>query len=127
MAIKVERQEEQIQGNGWTKYQQLVLNELQRHEDKLNILEKELINLRVANSRLELEIKINTDTLAKVLTELKTIEGKFSDKVGVLDKEREKLTTEVNSVKWKLAAGVTVLATVFSAIVQAVVKFFLHP
>lgn len=126
MSIKVEKQEDPIAGNGWTRYQQLVLNELQRHEDKLNILEKEIINIRVANTRLEMEIKSNTDTLDKVLTELKSIESKFTEKLSALDKEREKLNNEMVTVKWKLTAATTVMATIFSGVLQGLIKFFLH-
>lgn len=126
MAIKVEKQDEQIPGNGWTRYQQLVLNELQRHEDKLNTLEREIINLRMANTRLEMEIKGNTDTLSKVLAELNKIESKFTSKVEALDDEREKLSTDLGSLKWKFAAASTVVATIFTAVIQGVIKFFLH-
>jgi chromosome segregation ATPase len=92
-----------------------VLNELQRHQDKLDSLENEITSLRLANVRLELEIKSNTDTLNKVLAELKQMEKLANEKAA-----------DLNLVKWKLGAWATGIAAIFGAIIQGVVKFFLH-
>lgn len=111
--------------SSWIQYQQLVLNNLQRHEDKLNILEEEIINSRVVTTRLEMEIKSNTNELSKILEELKSIEKKFTEKILALDAAREKLNGEISSVKWKITAATTVFATALTAVLQGVVKFFI--
>lgn len=126
MAIRIEKNEEAVNGNGWTRYQQLVLNELERHEEKLNILEKEIVSLRLAHARLEMEIKANTDSLSKVLAELKTIDSNLTTKISSLNSEREKMNGDLSLLKWKVAGVATFVSMVLTAVFQGVVKFFLQ-
>lgn len=126
MATRIDRNEESLNGNGWTRYQQLVLNELERHEQKLNILEKELVSMRLAQARLEMELKMSNDTLSKVLVQLDSIEENLTSKISNLNTEREKMNGEVSSLKWKLAGIATFVSMVLTAVLQGAVKFFLH-
>lgn len=127
MAIKVEKNDEQILANGWTRYQQLVLNELERHEAKLDILEKEIVNLKLLNQRLELELQGNTGKLSSIMAKLDSLEKKLDDKTDELDKQREEMNVEVKGLKWKIGTAAAVVASVFTATVQAVIKYlFLH-
>lgn len=126
MAIRVEKNDDIVNGNGWTRYQQLVLNELERHEEKLDILEKEIISLRLANARIEMEIKINTDALNKLLAKIETLETSLITKTNTLNQEREKMSSDLSLLKWKVGAAATLAATVFSGILQGVIKYFLH-
>lgn len=126
MAIRIEKNEEAVNGNGWTHYQQLVLNELERHEEKLNILEKEIVSLRLAHARLEMEIKANTDSLSKVLAELKSIDSNLTTKISSLNSEREKMNGDLSLLKWKVAGAATFVSLVLTAIFQGAVKFFLQ-
>jgi chromosome segregation ATPase len=126
MAIRIEKNDEVINGNGWIRYQQLVLSELERHEAKLNILETEIIAIRLTHVRLETELKNNTETLNKVLIELKTLEQSMSAKVSTLNTEREKMSSDLTLLKWKVAGAATFIATVFTVILQTVAKFFLQ-
>lgn len=126
MAIRVEKNDEVVNGNGWTRYQQLVLNELERHEEKLNILEREIVSLRLAHARLEMEIKANTLELSKVLAELKSIDSNLTTKISTLNSEREKMNSDLSALKWKVAGVATFISMVLTAILQGAVKFFLH-
>jgi len=126
MPIKIEKNEDLVNGNGWTRYQQLVLNELERHEQKLDILEKEIVSLRLANARLEMEIKGNTDALNKLLIKIEALEASLTSKTNTLNNEREKMSGDLSLLKWKVGAAATVGATIFSGLLQGVIKYFLH-
>lgn len=126
MAVRIEKNEETFNGNGWTRYQQLVLNELERHEAKLDALEKEITNLKLSNARLEMELRQISETLKNLTAKIEGIDGNFQTKTGALNTEREKMASDLNILKWKLGAFATAAATVISVVLQTVVKFFLH-
>jgi predicted nuclease with TOPRIM domain len=120
------KQEEVIQSNGWTKYQQLVLNELQRHESKQDAFQNELINLRVSQTKLEVELRNISKQLDTVLSEISTIENSLTSKVSTLNKEREELSSDVKLIKWKISAFATTISTAISLGAQFFIKFLLH-
>jgi hypothetical protein len=120
------KQEEAIQSNGWTKYQQLVLNELQRHESKQDAFQNELINLRVSQTKLEVELRNISKQLDTVLSEISTIENSLTSKVSTLNKEREELSSDVKLIKWKISAFATTISTAISLGAQFFIKFLLH-
>lgn len=120
------KQEEVIQSNGWTKYQQLVLNELQRHESKQDAFQNELINLRVSQTKLEVELRNISKQLDTVLSEIATIENSLTSKVSTLNKEREELSSDVKLIKWKISAFATTVSTAVSLGAQFFIKFLLH-
>lgn len=124
--LKAEQNDYQFVGNGWTKYQQLVLNELQRHEEKLDGLEKEIISLKMSYTRLETELKNSNELLSRLLMELRSVDGDLKTRTASLNTEREKMANELSGLKWKLGALAGIAATIFSAVVQTAIKFFLH-
>lgn len=120
------RPKEPIQGNGWTKYQQLVLNELERHENKQEAFQEELISLRVAQTKLEVELKNTSELLRKLTTETTDAEETLTNKVSVLNKEREDLSADIKLVKWKIGAIASIFSTAITLSIQFLIKLFLH-
>lgn len=120
------RQSEVIPGNGWTKYQQLVLNELQRHESKQDAFQHELINLRMSQTKLEVELKNISDKLEKLLDEVSSLEESLSGKVAALNKEREELSSDIKLIKWKIGAFATTISTIITLAAQFFIKYVLH-
>lgn len=118
--------DDNIQGNGWTKYQQLVLNELQRHETKQDAFQHELINLRVSQTKLEVELKNISEQLRTLLEELTSLEDSLTTKVSSLNKEREELSSDIKIIKWKIGAFATAVSAVVTLAAQFFIKFMLH-
>jgi len=60
-------------------------------------------------------------------SDLDSLEKKLDDKTDELDKQREEMNVEVKGLKWKIGTAAAVVASVFTATVQAVIKYlFLH-
>lgn len=117
---------EEVQSNGWTKYQQLVLNELERHEEKLNMLQSEIITLRLSHTRLEMELKNISTHLDKLLLEVASVDTKLTTKISTLNTERENLSSDLKVIKLKIAGFAAGMSLVFTVLAQIAVKFFLH-
>lgn len=101
--------------NGWTEYQRLVLSELERHENKLNSLHTQLVELKIESSN----IKVELANLSKLVKDL-------SDQ---LEETREKQFTndlDVNKLKMSVRLMTTGISTVVSALAAALFKFFFH-
>lgn len=124
--LRTERNDDIRDDSGWTRYQQLVLSELERHEQKLDLLEKEIVDLRLANQKLEHEIATNTSTVTKLLTKIESLEAHLSAKIEVLNQNREQVNSEVKLLKWKVGGAAGVIATVATVLFQLAVKYFLH-
>lgn len=118
--------DDNIQGNGWTKYQQLVLNELQRHESKQDAFQHELINLRMSQTKLEVELKNISEQLKTLLTEVSSLENSLTTKISTLNKEREELSSDLRLIKWKIGAFATTVSTAITLGAQFFIKFLLH-
>jgi predicted nucleic acid-binding Zn-ribbon protein len=99
----------------WTEYQQLVLNELQRHEAKLNAMAEEIVGLKLALARLEIELKgLNIQTV------------KASEQIKTIDLARETNNLNVRLLTYKLSFIVGSISGLFGILTQVAVKYFLH-
>ncbi len=99
--------------NGWTQYQKLVLSQLETHEKKQDILQKELNDQRLLIAGMIHDLRSNSDDVKEVLGEIK--------KAG--DARGEQLQ-ELNGLKWKVGAIITGISTVASIVFSAIIKFF---
>ena len=111
--------------DGWQNYQELVLTELKRHESKYGELSNELTNLRLSNTRMEVEMKNISVQLHRLLNELNSLEDMFSDKVEDMSVDKQDMKDDLSAVKWKLSAFVACTGTILTFIANALIKFFL--
>lgn len=118
--------EDLINGNGWTRYQQLVLNELQRHENKLDSVQKDAVATQISITKLETELKNISEHLKTLIIETTALESSLNSKITILNKEREELSSDMKMVKWKIGAWATGLSTVLTVGAQLVIKFLLQ-
>lgn len=118
--------EDLINGNGWTRYQQLVLNELQRHENKLDSVQKDAVTTQISITKLETELKNISEHLKTLIIETTALESSLNSKITILNKEREELSSDMKMVKWKIGAWATGLSTVLTVGAQLVIKFLLQ-
>ncbi len=111
---------------GWTTYQKLVLNELERHEAKIDILEKELIVQRLLVAKLEVALETCNETIAEMAESLKSLDSTMLAKTAALNSEREKMNQDIGGLKWKVGTIAAGAATLITAAIQIAAKFFLQ-
>jgi predicted nuclease with TOPRIM domain len=127
MAIKVDKPDTDApEDQGWTKYQQLVLTELERHDKKLSLLEGEVMSIRLSDQRLEMEIRHNTDTLNRMFNRFETVESTLNEKITTLNTQRETINSEVNILKWKMYLISFFIAILATGLVNWLMKYILR-
>lgn len=103
------------QGNGWTQYQKLVLAELERHENKLNTMHEELVELR-----------IDSGSIKKDILNLNTSIDKISTQLDDAEKTQTTNSIDLNKLKWRVGAISSIISTIFTVTVTVLLKLFLH-
>jgi septal ring factor EnvC (AmiA/AmiB activator) len=111
----IDRSEDQINSNGWTRYQNLVLSELERHDEQLNQLNKEIVETKMELTRLRSDIK-----------SLEAQVGKLVDAIKISEKENSNLHLNISKLNWKAGGLITVLSSVVSIAGTALIKMLLH-
>lgn len=122
-------------GNGWTKYQQLVLSELKRHEMNQLSLQNELRSLQIAHAKYEVEMTRGIEETKKLSSKVDSLSDDIAvriekmtstleSKMEHLDDAREATTLDLSKVKWKIGTFATALGMIGTAIVEGIVKLF---
>lgn len=123
----VELNKNAYDGNGWSKYQLMVLQQLDDHNKVLQNLNKELTDLKqlMAVSQTEERLgkaqsSLNYDELAKKVTHILYDEKGLSARLNAL--EREVQTEE--KVKVKLKAYWALIGAILAFVANSFIKFF---
>lgn len=121
----------QYEGNGWSKYQLLVLQQLEDHHKLLQNLNKDINELRQSNAVSETELKmwrsqtmITVQKLEEEVDEILYDEKGLNFKVSTI--ERELNIEEQASTKWKatLALYGSIAVFILNAIIQIAAAYF---
>jgi chromosome segregation ATPase len=102
-----------FRGNGWTKYQQLVLSELKRHEAKQEQIQQQIVTVQINQGKIDVTLGTLQTELRRLSSLITTIEDDWVEKFDELDEARESTVLDVNKIKWKIgswAAGFSVAA-----------------
>jgi hypothetical protein len=116
------------EGNGWSKYQILVLQQLDDHNAVLQHLNKELVDIKQNIAVSETESKMwRTQTMATVEQLSKDVDAILYDETGLSNKIRdlqknneidEKTTLKVKAIWATIGAIITILASIIPKIVE---------
>jgi len=121
----------QYEGNGWSKYQMLVLQQLDDHNRLLQNMNKDINEIRQAMAVSDTELKMwRAQTMSTLQTLEEDMEHVLYDEKGLgaklLTIERELDIEEQARTKWKatLALYGSVIVFIINAIVQLVAVYF---
>lgn len=107
---------------GWTQYQKLVLAELERHDDRQSVLEKDFMELKLHQAQSTLEMKNMASSIEKIAESIKnSVEEMKKTKGEMLDQK-----LDLNAIKLKFGFATFGISTLTSAIIVAAVKLWLH-
>jgi len=125
-------QKNNYEGNGWSKYQIMVLQQLDDHNSVLQNLNKELIEIKQNIAVSETELKMwraqTMLSLEKLTSEVDDIlydESGLSRKIQALEKTNEveeKVSTKTKAVWAMIGAILTFLASLGTKIAELVIK-----
>jgi len=125
-------QKNNYEGNGWSKYQIMVLQQLDDHNSVLQNLNKELIEIKQSNAVSETELKMwraqTMLSIEKLTSDVDSIlydESGLSRKIQALEKTNEveeKVSTKTKAVWAMVGAILTFLASLGAKIIELVVK-----
>lgn len=93
--------------NGWTQYQKLVLSEIERHNARLDALQKELVNIKLKQSEISTELSSG----AKAMQDL-------SSKIEKMINASNQQKTDIEVLKLKIYGVVTALCAATTFLTQ---------
>lgn len=103
-------------GNGgWTQYQKLVLDMLNRHDRKMEEFGSQLIEQKLSLREVQVDLERNIEVVKELIAKLE--ETKKSQSENKLD---------LTKLQWKFGTLITIISTVIGWVGQAIVKMFLH-
>ena len=111
---------------GWTQYQKLVLAELERHDERQSALEKELIDLKLSQAKLTLE-------LSNLVNAIKDLAMDFKDSIKdakEVAKEATEHRIDIRELKMKfgwICAGIGLISGAGgSSLLEFIMNLFGH-
>lgn len=113
-------------GNGWTKYQLMVLTELKRLDQNQAALSHEITQLKILVNQLQYELRAQSSQMQQLIEQLKKSEDILQTKVTEIDNVTSDLLYDSKLLKWKIGAFGSAVSVVFGVAVQLAIKFFLH-
>ena len=107
---------------GWNQYQKLVISELERLNGRQDNFDKEIVDLKLMQSRVTLEITHLTGDLKDVSDSIKASVEDLKKTKEEIDKQKLSL----NTINLKLGMFCFVVSTAAAAAIEMVIKFALH-
>ena len=113
-------QQQQQVGNGWTKYQMLVLAEISRHEDEISTLKTGEVAFKIFSSQIDQKID-------SIMEKIEVIRASQVEMQKYIDNQDETFKTqkfELEHIKWKVATALVIFTFIVNAGFQAFFKFW---
>lgn len=125
--------EDTISSNGWTYYQELVLAELERHDDSLSKISEEIMSLKLGQGKIGSDIVKFSEQSHKGLETLKEAIDKEAAALKEarieFSKAKEELVLQkmsINKINVKIGAAIATVSMLLSAGISALFKFLLQ-
>lgn len=125
-------QKNEYEGNGWSKYQIMVLQQLDDHNTVLQNLNKELVNIKQNLAVSETELKmwraqtmLSIEKLTEDVDEILYDESGLSYKIRALEKSNEveeRVSTKAKAIWAMIGAVVAFLASFGAKVVELLMK-----
>lgn len=109
------------QNETWTQYQKLVLAELERHDDRQSSFEKEIVELKLAQARLALELGTLNTNIRNLSIDLKDLAIEFKKTNTAISTQQ----VDISALKIKMTIWCSAISIIASSAVAAIFKFFL--
>jgi hypothetical protein len=111
-------------GNGWTQYQKLVLSELERHEAQMDVIKKDIVEIKLTQR----ELSADMHALQKSLAELNNTLKDYAIDRKITEKEYVKQQIDIKSLKLRFGFLCAIIGLISgsagSSMMEFVIKLF---
>lgn len=101
--------------NSWTTYQKMVLSELERHEEKQDHLQRDLVELRLLVAKIASELNQNTTSIQDLVKQIRSSE---QNSAGI--------QSDITLLKYKIGVVASAISTGLTLLVQVSIKYLEH-
>ena len=98
--------------DSWTHYQKMVLSELERHEEKQDLLSRDLTDLRLLVANMSAVLNQNTESIKNLGKQIKEFEQRAATQA-----------TDITLIKYKIGIAASAISTALTFLVQLGMKW----